>query len=664
MKLTMSKNTNNTSESKFGEDPFNDININDCGTSEVAGLYYISLILQKFHELIKSKNNSYSSYIYRGVSKLYDPKNCIRSGAAVRLSYTNPEFTYSNYISYIQNLVAEAKHNFPSKYESYSDLEILSDLQHNGAATCLVDFSKNILISLWFACGETQENDENKTKNETQETTRKELQENDGVLYCYDYMNDAVERQQLNIIKPSEVECTIQDLLRATQPLSKYADMLDYSFSFWNPSVVNNRIVRQDSVFVFGLPQFKVAEHDIICIQIRNEFKASIRKALTSYFNISDITIFNDSHGYASVSHKLAGMDWSRDNYYLGLKELFAGNYQLALDYFLRKELDSSEDNIFNAELHLSIAICYKNILESLKNDSKENRSISVTNAKYEYLKAIDQYKEEINTYKKNIINTNEQNEADKIAILFDRYVKKLMRTYTRLIDILWEKELYNDCLIFAKKQLDDVKKYNESINEILCKWPHLKAQESKELTTSQKTSKAIVLQRYNASIIETSIIELKLLLLLNGTSEDDNLNDGISPKSEDENSTTENLYAALLIKIFTALNKAYLDSTKPSSEQSIGQSKQETCYYKLIDNLMSKEEQSQNGNIEKSFVDKYFKGLDECDVPFLWDFDVLNKAINKNDKLSEEDKEKITNLIALLSQQTDRLQVQRLNRN
>ena len=32
------------------------------------------------------------------------------------------------------------------------DLELLADLQHYGAATCLIDFTQSPLTALWFAC--------------------------------------------------------------------------------------------------------------------------------------------------------------------------------------------------------------------------------------------------------------------------------------------------------------------------------------------------------------------------------------------------------------------------------------------------------------------------------------------------------------------------------
>ena len=31
-------------------------------------------------------------------------------------------------------------------------MELLAELQHYGAATCLIDFTNSALIALWFAC--------------------------------------------------------------------------------------------------------------------------------------------------------------------------------------------------------------------------------------------------------------------------------------------------------------------------------------------------------------------------------------------------------------------------------------------------------------------------------------------------------------------------------
>lgn len=38
-----------------------------------------------------------------------------------------------------------------------TDFELLAKLQHHGAATRLVDFSKNVLVALWFAIQDNKE---------------------------------------------------------------------------------------------------------------------------------------------------------------------------------------------------------------------------------------------------------------------------------------------------------------------------------------------------------------------------------------------------------------------------------------------------------------------------------------------------------------------------
>ena len=61
------------------------------------------------------------------------------------------EYSQADYISYLIELISHAKKRFPNKYKGgTSDLDILADIQHNGGATCLVDFSKNILTALWL----------------------------------------------------------------------------------------------------------------------------------------------------------------------------------------------------------------------------------------------------------------------------------------------------------------------------------------------------------------------------------------------------------------------------------------------------------------------------------------------------------------------------------
>lgn len=105
----------------------------------------------------------------------YVPPEYIKSGAAIRMQKLKNR-SHIDYINYIKYLIRDAKIRFPEYTENYSDIEILADIQHKGGASCLVDFSNNFLISLWFA---TQTNNDDN---------------NFGYLFCYDINSEMIEK--------------------------------------------------------------------------------------------------------------------------------------------------------------------------------------------------------------------------------------------------------------------------------------------------------------------------------------------------------------------------------------------------------------------------------------------------------------------------------------
>ena len=64
-------------------------------------------------------------------------------------------------------------------------------------------------------------------------------------------------------------------------------------------------IVRQDSVFIFGLKTMVADDHAIKVIPIHKKAKRKIKNALEQYFNISELTIYNDPIGFAMANAKL-----------------------------------------------------------------------------------------------------------------------------------------------------------------------------------------------------------------------------------------------------------------------------------------------------------------------------------------------------------------------
>lgn len=239
-------------------------------------------ILQQILSLVEKKYHlGNDRIIYRGITSFHSApfkdikaiEHCILSGSDVRFSHQDNPINVNP--SYLSDLVCEAKRMFPGKYNG-SELEILAEIQHYGGATCLIDFSKNILISLWFACcGE-----HNKT----------------GYLYCYNIENDV--KNKVTRIVDNSSDVSLKDTI-----LRNVTD--NPRFYIWEPVALNSRIIRQDSIFLFGKDPFLVKEHDVLTIRIPSKLKPIILEFISDMFNISEKTVFRDPVGFAIANGKL-----------------------------------------------------------------------------------------------------------------------------------------------------------------------------------------------------------------------------------------------------------------------------------------------------------------------------------------------------------------------
>ena len=138
----------------------------------------------------------------------------IRNSEAMS-SETLPAIAFQNYV---YRLLDEASLQGFREHQgrSLTDLELLAELQHYGAATCLIDFTTSALIALWFAC---------------QEEERK-------IGKVIALATDSIDRFS---------SIRYEDLNR---PISEFLNQ--GKLWKWEPSGLNSRIVAQQSVFVFG----------------------------------------------------------------------------------------------------------------------------------------------------------------------------------------------------------------------------------------------------------------------------------------------------------------------------------------------------------------------------------------------------------------------------
>ncbi len=155
-----------------------------------------------------------------------------------------------------------------------SELEILAVLQHLGAATALLDFTRNPLVALWFAC---------------------EHEDQDGRVYKV----DAVSNPYVGV--GSEHRQTFGEILaQLVPPLHLLA---------WNPPAMADaqaRTVAQQSVLLLGKPrtaaELSVPKERIVgTVLIPKASKAQLRADLAS-IGVDESALFPDVHGFAEIN--------------------------------------------------------------------------------------------------------------------------------------------------------------------------------------------------------------------------------------------------------------------------------------------------------------------------------------------------------------------------
>lgn len=199
--------------------------------------------------------------LYRG---LEDANWEVESSGYRRIKPEDGEVPPRVFQNYIQRLLDQADlQGFKKRGgEELSELELLAELQHNGAATCLIDFTSNALVALWFACQEEQK------------------KPGKVVAMATDNPTDFSSIEDAKILNKS-----IKDFLNKGK-LWK-----------WKPRDFNNRIVAQGSVFVFG--EGKVEKRRYEEIKINRDSKQKIQEELKEKFGISEESLFSDFSGFA-----------------------------------------------------------------------------------------------------------------------------------------------------------------------------------------------------------------------------------------------------------------------------------------------------------------------------------------------------------------------------
>ena len=201
-------------------------------------------------------------------------------------------------IEYLTKVLIE-----PAKSEGYAhqqnkelnDLELLAKLQHYGAATCLIDFTANFHIALWFACADDQTDGKIFVVNRGSTQNFKEITPESAKKRIAELLQPQPTTQQTpSEVPPEKAKKRIAELLQPQTVSSESQPEIYY----WKPPANENRIVVQHSCFIFSAQPIKPEIYKEICIS--KEHKQEIRTLLQKYHGLDSQSIFRDFGGFAA----------------------------------------------------------------------------------------------------------------------------------------------------------------------------------------------------------------------------------------------------------------------------------------------------------------------------------------------------------------------------
>lgn len=225
------------------------------------------------------KIESYGDAVYRGQANAEWRVDC---SAARRLAPGSEgealgRVTYS-LAAYTEILLGGAQRHVgkcPELPPGSSELEILAQLQHQGAATGLIDFTTEALVALWFACNEHLEED--------------------GAVY---------------ILPRSEVQVVAKSEARIHGVLTYFGTgAREDGLYLWSPQGLPGRPASQESVFVFGAPFLWPKQ--LWKVVVPQASKPALLEELHAKHGLADDTLFPDlaGYGHANSVSKPFGVD-------------------------------------------------------------------------------------------------------------------------------------------------------------------------------------------------------------------------------------------------------------------------------------------------------------------------------------------------------------------
>ena len=329
--------------------------------SEERKIKNITEYLEKVSEIKEGWSNPVLAF--RGQENAEWP---LASSAERRLQASSADqdgVTTRLFIEYHENLLTRCKLKNYDKQDGKQlyELELLADLQHHGAATCLLDFTRNALVALWFACEKLGTDGKVFVVNTDDGETFLEITPKD------------IQNNSIGDILEFKARVTNNDQAAGGPGLGTFGTSQNKpNVWYWPPAHLNERITAQHSLFLFGLPSSgELGSKEIV---IESASKEKIRRELKELYDIHEESLFPDFVGFAYTQRHNAPYDVLSATEYLrrGAEALRQGQYSKAVEcydrciqlepdvrepYFLRGNAKATKQDYAGAKQDYNLAV-------------------------------------------------------------------------------------------------------------------------------------------------------------------------------------------------------------------------------------------------------------------------------------------------------------------
>lgn len=413
---------------------------------------------------ILENENSPSQYIFRGQSNAAWP---LWSGVVRRLTEAKKKNNHDSFVVskseirfYLTEKISETRKREDSHpiIKGMSDIRLMTEMQHYGAATILLDFSFNALVSLYMAASENSKVD--------------------GKVFCINYKKKTDFKE---IVDYQETEDD-GNIKKVPQILFDS----DGKIMVYRPYHSNTRIIKQESIFIFhdtGIIEQDQIDHEIV---IDKNAKEDIINDLGAMIGLNDETIYPDFLGYLQANNSakpfkiLSPTDYYKLAFDYNLRASGDGpkekeNQDKAIEYYKKAiELDG---DFYDAIINL--AVIYNDIGkyddaiilldQAVKNklcdeDAWYNRGISY-HCKENYTKAIADYKRALRYYPEdtgalnNIGDSYNKIEKYDLSLQFYQKALKINKTdgdlWFGIGEVYYNKKNYKKAITYFLKAIN-----------------------------------------------------------------------------------------------------------------------------------------------------------------------------------------------------------------